>query len=73
MLTHGLDYFISIVILSNLDPHAEFRRNFSNFPCNPFLMSNIKVYLTNKNWKTKTKITSTHLPLAWRVLVFVND
>ena len=37
MLTHGLDYFISIVILSNLDPHAEFRLNFSNFLSNPFL------------------------------------
>ena len=31
MFTHGLDCFISIVILSNLDPHAGFRRNFSNF------------------------------------------
>ena len=63
MFTHGLDYFISIVTLSNLDPHAGFRRNLSNFLSNPFLMSNIKVYLTNKNWKTKTKIASTHLPL----------
>ena len=64
MFTHGLDYFISIVILSKLDPHAGFRRNFSDFLSNPFLMSNIKVYLTKKNWKTKTKISSSHLPLA---------
>ena len=71
MFAHGLDYFISIVILSNLDPHAGFTRIFHI--SNQFLMSNIKVYLTNKNWKTKPKISSTHLPLAWCVLVFVND
>ena len=39
MFAHGLDYFISIDILSNLDPHAGFRRNFHI--SKPFLMSNI--------------------------------